>query len=281
MIATFTAEWRKLIRRPALWWLGGLLLAMIVLFYAFSWIQFTSSSFQPEKGISLAELKAGLYPANFARQIVERLGFPLGSALTLIIGALVVGGEYGWATLKTVYTQRPGRLQVLGGQFSAISAMNAVLVLLLFVIGAASSSVIVTLDGQAAVWPATSDMLKAAGATWFIFECWTFFGMAMSYLFKQSATAIGLGLAYMLAIEGILFRALRGLNLDWLTTVEKFFMGQNAGALAASFGQIVHAPGPAGPAPLVSVEQALMVLALYAVGFIAIAAALVRIRDVT
>lgn len=279
MIASFTAEWRKLIRRPAVWWLGGLVVTMLIVFYAFSWIQYTSSTFQPDRGVTLAQLKAGLYPANFTRQIVEGLAV-LGGALVLVMGALVVGSEFGWTTWKTVYTQGPGRLQALAGQVAGVSVINAVLVAVIFAVGAASSFAIATLDGHAAVWPALVDIVKAAGATWLIFECWALFGMALSYIFRQSAMAIGLGLAYMLAVEGILFRALNALHIDWITTAEKFFVGQNINALAASFGLTVQRPGPAA-ASLVSAEQALLVVVLYAVAFVFVAAALVRVRDVT
>jgi ABC-type transport system involved in multi-copper enzyme maturation permease subunit len=280
MIASFTAEWRKLSRRPAVWVLGGILLAIPVLVYTFSWIQYTfpSASFRPDTGLTAAQLKTTLYPANFARQMVEGLAV-VGSALMLVMGALIVGSEYGWATLKTVFTQRPGRLQILAGQLGAATAINVVLVVALYALAALSSWIIVTADGNPAVWPAALDIVKAMGATFLIFECWTLFGMTIAYLFRQSALAIGLGMAYMLAVEGILFRALSAFNIGWITTIEKFFVGQNANALATSFGQAL--PVRAASAPLVSAEQAVIVIILYALVFVAGAAALVRLRDVT
>lgn len=102
--------------------------------------------------------------------------------------------------------------------------------------------------------------------------------MAVAFLFRQSAMAIGLGLAYVLAIEGILFRALSGFNLSWLTTLEKFFVGQNANALAGSFGSALPTRGTL--APPVSAEQAVLVLAGYALAFVAVSAVAVRRRDV-
>ena len=45
-------------------------------------------------------------------------GFPVfAGALALVFGALVFGSEYGWGTVKTLLTQRPGAAAVLGGQF--------------------------------------------------------------------------------------------------------------------------------------------------------------------
>ena len=275
MISSVKAEWRKLIRRPAIWWLGAFILAIVPLVYSFSWIQYNSPSFHPDPGLTLAQLKAQLYPANFAATMVSGLAF-IGGALMLVMGALAVGSEYGWTTFKTIYTQRPGRLQVLAGQLVAISGISVLIVVGIYALGAVSSFTIANLAGVPIVWPALADILKAAGATWLIFDVWMLLGMVMAYLFRQSALAIGLGLAYMLAIEGILFRALSGFHLSWVTTVEKFMVGQNAGALAGSF----HASGFRGPTALVSADHALLVVLAYALAFVILSTVLVRIRDV-
>ena len=91
--------------------------------------------------------------------------------------------------------------------------------------------------------------------------------------------AIGIGLAYVLAIEGILFRLLSGFDASWVTTVEKFFLGQNASALIRSFGQPFPSPGAA--APIVTAGVAVLVLAVYALVFAGVSSLVVRTRDVT
>ena len=275
MITSVKAEWRKLIRRPAIWWLGAFILAIVALVYTFSWIEYNSSSFQPDPHTTLAQLKSQLYPADFAVMMVSGLAV-IGGALMLVMGALVVGSEFGWTTFKTVYTQRPGRLQVLAGQLVAISAISAVIIVAVYCLAAICSFTIANLAGAAIVWPAFGDILKAMAATWLIFEVWILFGMVMAYLFRQSALAIGLGLAYMLVIEGILFRALSGFHLSWLTSVEKFMVGQNAGSLAGSFTPA----GFRGPTPLVSADHAVLVVLTYALAFVIISTVLIRMRDV-
>src|SRR5256885_11320774 len=59
---------------------------------------------------TLFRSKQTLYPINFVKNSLNGVGI-IGSILTLILGALAVGSEFGWGTVKTVYTQRPGRLQ--------------------------------------------------------------------------------------------------------------------------------------------------------------------------
>jgi ABC-type transport system involved in multi-copper enzyme maturation permease subunit len=223
-------------------------------------------------------MKAALYPINFLKNSLTGVGI-IGGILTLILGALVAGGEFNWGTVKTVYTQGPGRLQTLAGQVGVVSVIAAIFTVTFYLVAAAASLIIALSDGSTITWPAAIDVLKAMGATWLIFESWSLFGIALAYLFRQSAMAIGIGLAYVLAIEGILFRLLSGFNAEWLTNVEKFFLGQNANALIQSFGHTV-ARG-AATAPLISAGQAVMVLALYAIVFAAIASLVVRTRDVT
>ncbi|MDP9248465.1 MAG: ABC transporter permease subunit [Actinomycetota bacterium] len=287
MIASFRAEVRKLRHRPAVWVLGGILLVLVVTFgYAVEWIQYaTASASFRSGGLTAAQLKEGLYPAAFVKVIANGGVSTLGPALVVVLGALAVGSEYGWGTLKTVFSQRPGRIQVLVGQFAALTLIVGVLAIAIYAVAAASSLVIVLLDSKAIVWPAAIDILKGLGATWLVFEGWTLFGAMLAYLFRQSALAIGLGLAYMLIIEGLVFGLLGGFNLSWLNTVEKFFIGQNATALRESFGQAVTAARGGGTTvsstPLVGAGQAVIVLAVYGLFFIAASMFVVRRRDVT
>jgi len=281
MINSFKADWRKLRQRPAVWILGGIMLTALLLFgYVIPWLQvaFPSANFRPDPGTTLQQMKAALYPINFLKNSLTGVGI-IGGILTLILGALVAGGEFNWGTIKTVYTQGPGRLQTLAGQVGVVSVIAAIFTVAFYLVAAAASLIIALSDGSTITWPAAIDVFKALGATWLIFESWSLFGIALAYLFRQSAMAIGIGLAYVLAIEGILFRLLSGFNAEWLTNVEKFFLGQNANALIQSFGHTV-ARG-AATAPLISAGQAVMVLALYAIVFAAIASLVVRTRDVT
>ena len=280
MINSFTADWRKLRQRPAVWILGGIMLAALLLFaYVIPWLQlwFPSSTFKPDRGLTIDQMKSALYPINFVKNSLTGVGI-VGSILTLILGALVAGSEFNWGTVKTVYTQRPGRLQTLFGQLGVVSVIAAIFTVVFYGAAAVASVIIAASNGVTIQWPAAIDILKAMGATWLIFESWSLFGIALAYLFRQSAMAIGLGLAYVLAIETIVVRLLSGFNVGWITTIEKGFLGQNANSLIQSLGQIFVPPGT--PAPLVSAGQAVLVLALYGVVFAAIAGLVVRTRDV-
>lgn len=69
-----------------------------------------------------------------------------------------------------------------------------------------------------------------------------------------------------------------GFSSDWLTSIETLLLGQNATALIQSLGQGFVRPGLMPP--LVSAGHAVIVLAVYAVAFAALASLVVRTRDV-
>src|SRR3984893_12168701 len=197
MINSFKAEWRKLRQRPAVWVLGGIMLGALILFgYAFNWIQlsFPSKNFHPEGGLTIAQLKTALYPINFVKNSLQGVGI-VDSILTLGVEIVDVGSEFVWGTVKTVYAQRPGRLQTLAGQVGVVTVITAIFTVAFFAVAALTSLGIALGDGASITWPATIAILKALGATWLIFESWSLFGMTLAYLFRQSAMAIGIGLA--------------------------------------------------------------------------------------
>jgi len=188
-----------------------------------------------------------------------------------------VGSEYGWGTLKTIFTQKPSRLTVFGGQFLALSVVTLIFTLLLMTAAAASSFTLALVDGQSAQWPDPIVMVGAAGAIWLILEMWTLFGVLLSVLFQQSAMAMGIGLVYSFVVEGLIF-GLFGSN-PTLQNLEKFFPGANATGLADAFGKTASAR--VTTAALMGTTEALLVLVAFAVAFLVISAGLTNRRDYT
>ncbi len=109
MIASIKAEWRKNRFRPAFLVSAGLIAGIVVLFYSAEWYQATHPG-----GVRDAVSILTLYPDQFVNNVMGA-GFPLGAAMALVLGALIAGSEYSWGTLKTVFSQRPGRLTTRPG----------------------------------------------------------------------------------------------------------------------------------------------------------------------
>jgi hypothetical protein len=155
------------------------------------------------------------------------------------------------------------------------------MVVALFAIDAAASLVIVTIDGKTSAFPATDIVAKAIAAGFLIFGFWAVFGLGLATVFRQSAMAIGLGLAYALVVELLIFSLLSALGGDTVNQIHQWFPIANTGYLAESFGQISFRGVPRNPAPFADATHAVIVLLLYVIGFTAISAWLTRTRDVT
>jgi ABC-type transport system involved in multi-copper enzyme maturation permease subunit len=261
-----------------------LLVLAILIGYAITWLIYTfpppGSSQGLPPGTTLADFKVALYPQNFVKQTLSQWGV-LGGVFALIVGVLMQGSEYGWGTIKTLYTQRSGRLTMLFGKLAALAVVVALMVVALFAVDAASSSVVAAVDGKTITFPAADVIVKAVVAAFLIFSFWAIFGLALSTLFKQSAMAIGLGLAYALVVEVLIFGLLGGLGGDIVKKIQQWFPIANTNYLSESFGTIRVRGIQGQQTPYADASHAVVMLFLYVLAFTAITAYLTRTRDIT
>jgi ABC-2 type transport system permease protein len=284
MPAAFRGELFKFVRRPGVWILVILLLALAVTIgYAILWAVYTfsppSSARGLPAGVTFADFKVALYPPSFIKQTFNTWG-SLGGVFALIVGVLAQGSEYGWGTVKTLFTQRSGRLTMLFGKLAAVAVIVLVMVVGLFAVDAGASVIVATLDGKSISFPAVDVILKAIGAGFVIFGFWAVFGVTLATVFRQSAMAIGLGLAYGLVIEVLIFTLFRLGGLD-VQQVQQWFPIANTGYLSDSFGAVPIRGITVAGAPFADATHAVVVLLLYVVVFTAVSAWLTRRRDIT
>lgn len=267
MIATIKAEWRKNRFRPAFLVAAGLIAGITVLVFSTNWYQATHPS-TAERAVSIALL----YPDQFVNDVMGA-GFPLGAAMAIVLGAILAGTEYSWGTLKTVFTQGPGRLTTWTGRTIVFTLWMGVLTLILFVIGAAYSAVIAASNNHSIAWPELEAIAKGFGAIWLILTINGAIGMALGVVLRQSAAAIGVGVVYLLSVEVIAVRFIDSVSNGDYKWIGNLFEGQNANAL------IGHLSGAHNVS--ISAEQALLVLFGWLAAMLIVAAGLQRVRDVT
>jgi len=274
MIATIKAEWRKNRFRPAFLVSSAVLAALVVFAYGTNWyLALHPSVGQRSGGVNILTL----YPDQFVNNVMGA-GFPIGAAIAIVIGALFAGSEYSWGTLKTLLTQRNGRLTTWIGRVVVFEVWMAILTVVLFAVGAASSVVVASFQGHAIAWPAMVDLGKGMATILLIFSVNGALGMALGTLFKNSAAALGVGLVYLLALQIILVRFIDSVNNGAYKWVGDLFDGQNSNALLNTFTS--PAFGPSAPSSI-GPETAVTVLFVYLAAFLVIAAGLLRQRDVT
>jgi ABC-2 type transport system permease protein len=203
-------------------------------------------------------------------------GFPFfGGVFALMLGVFALGSEYGWGTLKTLFTQRPGRVRVLAAKLAAF-------VLTLFAAGAVASYVIAQIEDAPVNWPSAWLLVRAIAAGWLILAVWAALGVLLGVLTRGTSLAIGVGILYALVIEGLLSAFADSVSvLEPLTNV---FLRANGYSIATALGALPEEIESSGPGsfsgPFVDSLQALAVLAAFIAAFAALAALLLRRRDV-
>ncbi len=283
MIDVLSAELLKLRKRPATWIIVGVWLTMNLTFgYLIPYLIYRSGSLPgPDGATASGQLLAAVLPANLVTNVLG--GYPLfGGAMVLILGALMTGGEYGFGTLKTLLTQRPRRIEVLGGALAALAIVVLALSVASFVLSAGASSVIAAVESAPGGFPPAAELARGLASGWLILGMWGLLGALAGIAFRSTALAVGLSLVWALVIENLI----RGtaVLLDVFDTVQRALPGVNAGSLVAALGapgQDDGAGGTPGVTAVVGGTQAVVVLACYAVGFVLVAGLLLTRRDVT
>ena len=276
MIATIKSEWRKNRFRPAFLVASGIMAAITVLVYGVNWYLALHPLATRGGDRSIVNI-ATLYPDQFVNNVMGA-AFPIGAAMAIVVGALFAGSEYGWGTMKTMFTQGPGRLTVWAGRLVVFAAWMLILTLVLFAVGAISSIVVALFQGHAISGPAVFDLAKGIGAIWLVLMVNGTIGLALGVLIRQPAAALGIGLTYVLAVELLAVRIINLINNGQYKNVTEQFVNQNANALTGSFTS--PAFGVANP-PAISADHAVLVLFAYGIGLAIVAAGALRLRDVT
>jgi ABC-2 type transport system permease protein len=275
MTRIVTAELLLLGKRASTWILLGIWAALALTFaYVVPYVQYTNDSGRS----SLADL----LPESLVGQLLA--GFPFfGGVLALMLGVLTIGSEYGWGTLRTLFTQGPGRLQVFGAKRIAVGLALAMFVLVAYALGVVSSLSIAAAEGADVSWPSAWLLVRGLAGGWLIFAAWAALGMLLAVVTRGTALATGIGILYAFVVEGLL-SALAG-EISVLDRLVEFFVRANGYSLVSALGVSADEVSDNGPGsfsgPFVAGGQATLVLAVYTAAFVVAAAWLLRRRDVT
>jgi ABC-2 type transport system permease protein len=220
-------------------------------------------------------------PESLAGTLIA--GFPFfGGVFALMLGVFALGSEYGWDTLKSVFTQRPGRGRVLAAKLTALGIVLVAFVLAVFAAGAVASYVIAQIEGAPANWPSAWLLLRAISAGWLILAVWATLGVLLGVATRGTSLAIGVGILYALVIEGLLSAFAESVSV--IEPVTEVFLRANGYSIAVALGASAQSIESSGPGsfggPFVDSAQALAVLAAFIAAFAALSAFLLRRRDV-
>ncbi|HEX2302868.1 MAG TPA: ABC transporter permease subunit [Gaiella sp.] len=275
MIGSVRAELLLMQKRASTWILLGIWVALALMFaYVVAYVTYLNGSGREPLEVLLPQSLVGTLLA----------GFPFfGGVLALMLGVLTFGSDYGWGTLKTVLTQRPGRLEVFVARVLALAVALVPFVLVVFGLGALASLAIAVREGADIAWPEPGLLLAGMLAGWLLLAVWAALGVLLAVLSRGTALATGIGILYALVVEGLLSALASQVSV--LDRLVELFLRANAYSLAVTVGVSREEISDAGPGsfsgPFVDGGQALLLLGAYGAVFLAVSGWLLSRRDVT
>jgi ABC-type transport system involved in multi-copper enzyme maturation permease subunit len=210
-------------------------------------------------------------------------GFPFfGGVFALMLGVFALGSEYGWDTLKTLFTQGPSRRRVFAAKLAALGIVLVPFVLTLFTAGAVTSVVIAQIEHAPIHFPSVWMLLRALAAGWLILAVWGALGVLLGVLTRGTSLAIGIGILYALVIEGLLSALTDSIHA--IEPLSQLFLRANGYSIAKALGALPETIGSSGPGsfsgPFVASGQGVGVLLAFILVFTCSAGVLLRRRDV-
>jgi ABC-type transport system involved in multi-copper enzyme maturation permease subunit len=198
------AAWSALIRRRAVWVVVAAWLAQAIGFgIGMNYVFYRQVAADPAQADTAATWRAGLLTGALDTFAAGSLTF-YGTAMAVVLGALVIGSEYTSRTVTLLYTQGPGRVATLGAQLVALTGLLGVMTALTFAADYAGLAVIAGIEG----WPVTA---PAAGATavsfltaWLTATAYGLVGATLALVTRNAVGALAVGLVWTLAAENAL-----------------------------------------------------------------------------
>src|SRR6266511_907577 len=162
MRASLSAELLKLRKRPATWVVGAVFVLISLFAFGFPYLSYRRDAVL-DGARSTEELLEAALPASLVPSALS--AWPLlGGAVALVFGVLLAGSEYSWDTLKTVLTQRPGRLATLAGKVAAAALLTGAGVVASTAVDALASLAVAAAEHRAVAWPPLAGLAADPGA---------------------------------------------------------------------------------------------------------------------
>ncbi|MET7768142.1 ABC transporter permease [Nocardia sp. NPDC005366] len=276
-MASVRAESLRLRRWPAFWIiLGTWILLNLTFSYLFNYLAYTSGETSSmARNMPKETLLQQMLPAAVPEVFTQGMAM-FGGALMLILGALVIGSGYGWGTWKTTLTQGPSRIAASGGAVVALAVVVVALVCTAFVADLGVASLIAAGQSQSLLLPGIARSIDGIVTGIAILGMWTMAGALIGAIARGPALAVGLGLVWVLVVENLL----RGVAGIWspIAAVTDHLPGTAAGSLAGAM-RTVRGPATPGVLEILSREESLIALGVYACVFAAGTLWLIRRRD--
>ena len=211
-------EWFKLRRRWVPWILLAFVLVIVQLLFWLVAVFGDDVSYQ-----------------STAENIANGLGFSsfFGPFIAVILASAVLGGEYGWGTLRSVLVKGVGRWQFLASKVSVVVLFTAALLIILCItvtISGFIAEAILTAPETTEPYEDISavDLLAFYGRMLYAFVPYIGLALFFAVATTSNGVTVGLSVAYYVA-ENFLLVPIIG-NFGWSDQVFTYLLGTNVSA---------------------------------------------------
>jgi ABC-2 type transport system permease protein len=279
-------EFFKLRKRMMTWVLALMLVGIIVLLYSVLWsISGRATTFGEHNQFSARQLRQALFLQSsvpFSLELVSSFG----TLFAVILAAGAVGSEYAWGTVRLAATASSGRLRLLGARLFVVCLLVAIGALLAVVAGLIYSTIIMAVNGGVDFSFVTAPFLKHQGASYartlFVLSPYVTLAFAAAVVGRSTLPGVGAGLGFAF-LEPIISSLMRAAGGSW-AHIPNYLPSANSRLimLQNSLPDVLRVgPGSEVEGATNSVEKAAIILALYTMGFVALAMYVYRRRDIT
>ena len=211
-------EWFKLRRRWVPWIVLGFVLIVNQLIF---WL--------------VAALTDDISYQSTSENIANGLGFSafFGPFIAVILAAVVVGGEYGWGTLRPVLSKGAGRWQLLASKVSVVVLFTAALLIILCVTvtisGFIAEAVLTAPDTTEPYGDISAlDLLALYGRMLYAFLPYVTLALFVVVLTGSNGVGVALSMGYYIAETIIVVPIIQ--NFSWSEQVFTYLLGPNVSA---------------------------------------------------
>jgi ABC-type transport system involved in multi-copper enzyme maturation permease subunit len=282
------AEFFKLRKRMMTWVVAILMVGLVILLYSILWsVSGHVTTFGENNQFTGQDLRRALFlqaSVPFSLQVVAAFG----TIFAMILAAGAVGSEYSWGTVRLMATAASGRVRLLASKLLVVCGLVVVGTLLAVAVGLIYSSIITVTNGGSSLSFITPgfvrDQVESLGRTLFVMAPYVTLAFAMAAIGRSTLAGVGAGLGIAF-IEPLINGLMRLGGSPW-KDIPNYLINANTDVVLLQnkvpdvirFGPTTqdlarnHVNG---------VPEAMLILALYSIAFVALAFLVYRRRDIT
>jgi ABC-2 type transport system permease protein len=259
MVRAFRSEWIKIRRRTVL--LGGAAMT----FFAVVGVYFSITRATGGRVAANGDLNpAHLQSSDGLTFLLDR-GAGIIGVIALIVVAAAIAAEYSQGTLRNLLVREPGRLRLLTGKFLALLLFCLLAATLAFAVATGVAFLVAPQHGlTTTAWTSSQGLSNLAamyGNLMLATTAYAVLGAFAAMIFRSAAAAVGVSLAYALAVEALITQVWSDAP-KWL------------------YGRLTSTVLSGGDPTISSYGRSVLIVGLYALVMVAIGAVLFRRRDV-